>query len=142
MRVRRRQVRNIAAAIATAMACIYFGIGLGLLDVGGSATDQAFLIVFGGLAGSAFLFGAVLLARSDRRWLWILGAVFQVFVFWAYFDIAKTRTPPFEVWGIALRIIQIPLLIALIYLAVRPVARPSPLTPVSPAPSGRQGAHR
>ena len=126
MRRTRRTIRHAAAAIATAMALIYFGIGLGLLDVGGSTTDRAFLIVFGGLAGGAFLLGAVLLTRFDRRWLWIVGVIFQVFVYWAYFDVAKTRTPPFETWGIALRIIQVPLVVALAYLALRPVERSSP----------------
>ena len=31
-----------------------------------------------------------------------------------------TREPPFEVWGIALRIIQVPLLVILLSLAWRP----------------------
>jgi hypothetical protein len=119
MRLWRRTIRYTAAAVAASMALIYFGIGLGVLDVGGSEADQTFLIVFGGLAGGAFLLGALLLVRFDRRWLWVVGAVFQIFVYWAYFNVAKTRTPPFEVWGIALRIIQLPLLAALIYLAVR-----------------------
>jgi hypothetical protein len=44
---------------------------------------------------------------------------FQVFVYWAYFNVSKQRTPPFEVWGITLRIIQLPLLGALVYLAAR-----------------------
>ena len=52
--------------------------------------------------------------------------LFQLFVYWAYFDISKTRTPPFETWGIALRIIQIPLLVCLAYLALRPVERRTP----------------
>lgn len=46
--------------------------------------------------------------------------LFQLFVFWAYIDVAKTRTPPFETWGILLRVILVPLLAALVYLAVRP----------------------
>jgi hypothetical protein len=119
MRPTRRTIRLGAAAVATAMALIYFGIGLGVLDVGGSAAARSFLIVFGGLAGGAFLLGALLLVRFDRRWLWVLGVLFQVFVYWAYVDVSKIRTPPYEVWGITLRIIQLPLLAALVYLAVR-----------------------
>ena len=84
-----------------------------------SEAEKPFLIVFGVLAGGAFLLGAILLVRFDRRWLWVVGVIFQVFVYWAYFDVAKTRTPPFELWGITLRIIQLPLLAALIHLAVR-----------------------
>jgi hypothetical protein len=120
MSLDRRTVRHLAAALSAAMAGIYFLIGLGVLDVGGGSGDDAgFLIVFGAMAGSAFALGTVLLLATDRRWLWILGAVFQVFVFWAYVDVARQRTPPFETWGITLRIIQVPLLLALAYLALR-----------------------
>jgi hypothetical protein len=42
-----------------------------------------------------------------------------VFVYWAYVDVSRTRTPPFETWGITLRFVQLPLLVALGYLAVR-----------------------
>lgn len=119
MRLTRTRIRHVAAVIATAIALIYFGIGLGVLDIGGSEAEQAFLVVFGALAGGAFLLGAVLLVRFDRRWLWVAGAILQVFVYWAYVDVSKSRTPPFEAWGIALRIIQLPLLAALVYLAVR-----------------------
>jgi hypothetical protein len=117
-------VRHVGAGLAATMAVIYYLIGLGVLDVGGSGDQQAGLLVFGVLAGSAFLLGAVLLARFDRRWLWITGALFQVFVYWAYIDISKSRTPPFETWGILLRIIELPLLLALVYLALRPAKSP------------------
>lgn len=117
----RRSIRFGGAAVAATMASIYFLIGLGALNIGGTASDRGFLLVFGGMAGGAFLLGAVLLTRFDRRWLWIVGLAFQVFVYWAYIDVSKTRTPPFETWGITLRIIQVPLVAALAYLAVRPV---------------------
>jgi hypothetical protein len=119
MNGRRRTIRYGAAAIAGTMAVIYFLIGLRVLDVGGTDADQQFLWVFGMMAGGAFALGAVLLVAFDRRWLWIVGVVFQVFVFWAYVDVSKSRNPPFEMWGITLRIIQFPLVAALVYLAVR-----------------------
>ncbi len=119
MRMSRQTIRYGAAAVAAIMAAIYFLIGLGVLNVGGTNSDRAFLWVFGALAGGAFLLGAVLLVAVDRRWVWVAGLLFQVFVYWAYVDVSKTRTPPFETWGITLRIIQLPLLIALGYLAVR-----------------------
>ncbi len=115
----RRMIRYGAAAVAAIMAVIYFLIGLGVLNVGGSDSDRAFLWVFGALAGGAFLLGALLLVTVDRRWVWVAGLIFQVFVYWAYVDVSKTRTPPFETWGITLRVIQLPLLLALGYLAVR-----------------------
>ena len=120
MSLDRRTIRYLAAALAALMAGIYYLIGLRVLDVGtGGGMDTSSLTAFGFMAGSAFALGAILLVAFDRRWLWIVGAVFQLFVIWAYIDIAKQRTPDFEVWGITLRIIQVPLLLALAYLALR-----------------------
>ena len=116
----RRTIRSAAAALAGAMAAIYFLIGLGVLTVvEGQSTDVS-LLGFGAMAGSAFLLGAVLLLATDRRWLWILGALLQVFVVVGYVAVAADRTPAFEIWGITLRIIQVPLFAALVYLALRP----------------------
>jgi hypothetical protein len=124
MDVNRRRIRRFAAFVAALMALIYVLIGLGVLDIGASNQDAQFLWVFGAAAGGAFLLGAILLLAFDRRWLWILGVVFQLIVYWAYVDVARNRTPPFEVWGVTLRLIQLPLLGALVYLAVR-VPRPT-----------------
>lgn len=118
----RRRVRYAAAGLAATMAAIYYLIGLGVLDVGGGqAKDPGFLLVFGALAGSAFLLGAILLVRVDRRWLWAVGVAFQLFVYVAYVQVSAQRTPPFELWGMTLRVIQAPLLLALAYLAARPL---------------------
>jgi hypothetical protein len=119
VRMSRRTIRHAAAAVAAVMAVIYVLIAIGVLDVGGTDADKTFLWVFGAMAGGAFLLGAILLVTIDRRWVWIAGLLFQVFVYWAYVDVSKTRTPPFETWGITLRIIQLPLLVALGYLAIR-----------------------
>jgi hypothetical protein len=123
----RRAIRLVAAGLAAAMATIYFLIGAGVLNVGSAeGTDTGFLVIFGASAGAAFLLGAVLLTTFDRRWLWIVGAVFQVFVIWAYIDVSSTRTPAFEPWGVTLRIIQLPLLAALLYLALHPAEERAP----------------
>jgi hypothetical protein len=120
MKLSRTTIRHAGAVVAAVMAVIYFLIGAGVLQVVTPNEDTGFLFVFGVLAGGAFLLGALLLMRFDRRWLWMLGAAFQVFVYWGYFSVAPDRTPAFEAWGITLRIVQVPLLIALLYLAVRP----------------------
>jgi hypothetical protein len=49
----------------------------------------------------------------------VLGAVLQLLVVWGYFAVALDRTPAFEVWGITLRFIQLPLFAALVYLSLR-----------------------
>ncbi|HEX7172227.1 MAG TPA: hypothetical protein VF365_06425 [Candidatus Limnocylindria bacterium] len=116
----RRTIRLAAAAFAGGMAAIYFLIGLGVLTVVEAQDTDASLFGFGAMAGGAFLLGAVLLLATDRRWLWILGALLQLFVAVGYFTVAADRTPAFEVWGLTLRIIQVPLFAALVYLALRP----------------------
>jgi hypothetical protein len=120
MELSRPHVRYIGAAAAAAMAGIYFLIGLSVLDIGGTTsgagTDQ---LGFGFSAGAVFLATALLLLLSDRRWVWVVAAAFQVLVYIIYVGASGVREPHFEVWGITLRIVQIPLLIALAYLALK-----------------------
>lgn len=118
----RRQVRYLAGIAAGAMAAIYFLIGLGVLQVvePGSATEGSpDMLAFGASAGAMFLLGAVLLLAVDRRFLWVGGAILQVLVFAMYLVVSQQRTPAFELWGITLRVIQVPLFAALVYLALR-----------------------
>jgi hypothetical protein len=85
MNLSRTTIRHAGAVVAAVMAVIYFLIGAGVLQVVARNEDPGFLFVFGASAGGAFLLGALLLMRFDRRWLWMLGAAFQVFVYWGYF---------------------------------------------------------
>jgi hypothetical protein len=123
MHPNRHTVRLVAAATAAAMATIYYLIGFEVLTVARRGSDDVSILVFGLIAGSGFLLGAILLLAFDRRLLWILGALLQLFVVWGYIAVASERTPAFEVWGITLRIIQVPLFAALVYLALSPVER-------------------
>ena len=125
---RRMQVRRGAALAAGAMAAIYYLIGLGVLHIGGSSSGEMVdLGVFGGGAGTAFLALALLFAFTDRRWLWVLALIFQLWVYVIYVAVSGTREPPFELWGITLRVLQVPVILALIYLSFRrPVADRSP----------------
>jgi hypothetical protein len=111
---RRRKIRIFAGALSGLTAVIYFLIGFNVVSVVENA-DQ----LFGIFAGVAYAFGAWLLLAYDRRTLWILGAILQVFVIFTYFDLASQRTPAFEAWGILLRIAQAIILIALVYLETR-----------------------
>jgi len=124
MGVTRIQVRRGAALAAGAMAAIYYLIGLGVLDIGGSSSGEMVnLAVFGGGAGTAFLALGLLFLYTDRRWLWLLALLFQVWVYVVYIAASGGREPPFEIWGITLRVVQVPVLLALIYLSAR---RPVP----------------
>lgn len=120
MRVDRHRMRSIGAAISGVMAAIYMLIGLGVLGIGASRSGESVdLAVFGFGAGSAFLVLALLLLLTDRRWLWVLAALAQTWVAVVYVMVSGTREPPFEVWGIVLRILQVPLLMITVYLAWR-----------------------
>lgn len=116
----RQLLRRGAAGIAAVMAGIYYLIGVGVLAVVDQQPGDPSMLIFGAAAGSAFLLGAILLVAFDRRILWILGALLQLFVAWAYFSVAAERVPAFETWGITLRLLQIPLFAALVWLAIRP----------------------
>jgi peptidoglycan/LPS O-acetylase OafA/YrhL len=121
MHLDRHRIRSLGALASWTMALIYYLIGLGVLGIGGSRSDESVdLRVFGFSAGTAFLILGLLLMRTDRRWVWVLAAIAQVWVFLVYFMVSGTREPPFEIWGIALRLIQVPLLVILVYLAWRP----------------------
>jgi flagellar biosynthesis protein FliR len=113
-----RAVRYFAAAMAAVTAAIYFVIGLGVVNVLDDSSGNA-QAVFGGIAGLGFLVGVVLLLVSERRLVWLLGAVLQVSVIAMYFNVAPERTPNYEFWGLVLRVPQVLILAALGYLLVK-----------------------
>ena len=118
--VSRRTIRYLAAMASAATAALYFGIGAGVLTVVEASPDGPNLFEFGVAAGGAFVVGAVLLLAFDRRLLWVLGAALQVAVILMYVVVASQRTPPFEAWGLLIKLLQVVVLIALAYLVVRP----------------------
>jgi hypothetical protein len=118
----RTLVRHTAAILAGLISLIYFLIGFQLLTVLDRPKDQ---VVFGLIAGSAFLIGALFIEMFDRRLVMGLGAAAQAFIIYTYFDLASQRQPSFEIWGIVIRVIQVALFTALLYLAMRPRTRPA-----------------
>ena len=123
----RRLLRYLTAAGAAVTALVYFLIGFHILTVLEDPEGQ----FFGIFAGIAYGLGAFLLLRFDRRLLWFLGAILQVFVIVTYFGAASQRIPAFEIWGILLRIVQLALLIGLAYLALRPPTKQSEMSLVN-----------
>jgi flagellar biosynthesis protein FliR len=101
--------------MSAATAVMYFLIGFHVVSVLDANADQSWAI----FAGAAYAFGTLLLLAFDKRAFWILGALLQVFVILTYFSVASQRTPAYEVWGILIRIAQLMLLIALVYLVFR-----------------------
>jgi hypothetical protein len=116
-------LRVTLATLAAASAVVYLLIGLEVLAVVELGPDDPSLLWFGIPASLAFLFGAVVMLVTERRLWWTLGAAFQVFAIMAYFNVAPNRNPPFEFWGIALRIVQVLMLAGLVLLVTRYPAR-------------------
>lgn len=119
---RRVTIRHVAAFLAAATATIYLLIGFSVVNVVQvpAGQDPNVQLYFGLPAALAYAFGAGLLMVTDRRVLWILGAVLQVMVIAMYLAVSVNRVPAFEGWGITLRVLQALLLGALLYLAVTP----------------------
>lgn len=111
---RRSSIRKAAAGLALVISLLYFLIGSRAVTV---IEDTAGQTAFGLIAGGAFLLGAVVILAFDRRFLWILGTLAQVFTILVYFDLADERVPSYEFWGISIRVLQVLLLGALLYLA-------------------------
>ena len=49
--------------------------------------------------------------------MWAAGAIGLALIMFMYFNIASERDPRFELWGILIRIVQLPLLGSLVVLA-------------------------
>jgi len=119
------RLRWVAAVLSLANATVYGLIGAGALRVvQGAPGEGPSLVVFGALAGGAFLLGAVLLMRFDHRVLWWIGAAFQVFAIVTYFNVAPQRVPPFEIWGLSLKAAQLVLLALLLVLSLTRAGSP------------------
>ena len=114
-------LRYLSAALAGVIALMYALISLGVLEVLENRDGQ---VIFGALAATAYAFGMVLLLIGDRKILWALGAAFQAFVIYTYFELAGTRTPHYEIWGLLIRIPQLFLLIGLLGLVMWPASAP------------------
>lgn len=118
--LRRSLVRHVAAGLCLATAVVYAAIGLGVVTVVDEVSpDAPPMLMFGVSAAATFILGAALLARLDHRALWAAGAVYQIGVIVAYVNVAPQRTPPFEAWGILIKVLQLGILLALAYLLVR-----------------------
>lgn len=114
-----RVLRFVTAGLAALSALVYLLIGLQVLPALEIGPGDPSPLWFGVGAALAFLFGAVVMLVSERLILWVLGALVQVFAIAAYLGVAEERTPSFEFWGIALRVVQASILIALVVLISR-----------------------
>jgi hypothetical protein len=115
--VHRRQIRMVAAAMAAVSSAIYFLIGFQVVAVIDDVSQQA---AFGIPAGLAFALAAIVLLRTDHRFLWVGGAILQFLIIAMYFSVAPQRSPQYEIWGILIRVAQVVLLACLVALSFKP----------------------
>ena len=114
----RHPIRIVAAIASAATTLMYLLIAFHVVSVVQPYADQTWAFA----PAAAYALGTPLLVALDRRLLWVLGALLQVFVIAMYFNVAPRRTPAFELWGILIRV-------ALAYLVVR---KPFSQTTISP----------
>lgn len=114
----RRAMRRAAAGLCAVIAFVYLAIGAGLTSI--EPNEEMSLVVFGVGAASIFVVGALLLLTLDIRALWAAGVMVQLMIAAMYVTVSADRTPAFEGWGIGIRVAQVPLLVLLVILAVRP----------------------
>jgi hypothetical protein len=116
-----RRVRYAAAAGAALVTALYLLIGFGVVRVvdGQPAGVVPPLLI----AAALFAALAVLLLTAPRRWVWFAGAALTALVIVGYIAIGADRSPAFEAWGLTVKTVQIALLGALTWLALRRPAR-------------------
>jgi hypothetical protein len=115
------RIRYLAAGGAVLVAVLYLLIAIDVVTVvdDQAAADATPLYV----AAALFVLLAVGLVSTRRRAVYAVGAGLQLLVIVGYLVIAADRIPSFEAWGIAVKIIQVGLLTAFIYLMVRQTPR-------------------
>ena len=106
----------MAAGLSALSAFLYLLIGLNAVTIE-NAIAESEQRSFGLTAAAVFAAGAVIATVWDRRWLWTVGAVGLGLVMMMYFNVAPERDPQFEFWGVLIRVVQVPLLGSLVYLA-------------------------
>jgi hypothetical protein len=112
----------VRAAVVDSLliALVYLMIGTKLVTVIDPPDDQPAF----GLAAAGFFVGfAVVLWLVRRPFVWVAGIVIQLFIVYVYLDLASERVPSFEGWGIALRVLQVPLIAILAFLAIGALRR-------------------
>ena len=115
-----RRIELFAAGVAAATAILYLLIGFEVLYIGEPADGSAGDILGFGLSSAvAFAVIAALLLAVRRRWAWIVVALFSAMTVAIYFAVAAVRDPPYEIWGLLVKALQVVLLGTVAYLIVR-----------------------
>lgn len=121
----RKIVRWSAAGLSGITALLYLLIGLNVVSIGEITPEEQ--TAFALPAAAVFLGGLIVALLWDKRWLWLVGALGLTLIIVMYFNLASQRVPDYEVWGILIRVVQVPLLVSLLYLGfTTPGEKPAP----------------
>jgi hypothetical protein len=112
-------VRYIGAGAAGVSALLYYLIGFAVLEIGASTSGSTDLVGFGLTAGTTFAVAGGLLLLLRWRWIAVAVTLLDLVVIVGYFLMAGIRVPPFEVWGLSIKVAQLVLLFAAGSLIVR-----------------------
>ncbi|MDX1691344.1 MAG: hypothetical protein R3290_10010 [Acidimicrobiia bacterium] len=111
----RELIRWTVVGLAGVTALLYALIGTNVVSLGRITPEEQ--RAFGIAATVVFAVGAVVGVLWDERWIWIVGAGGLALIIVMYFSLASRRDPRFEIWGILIRVAQVPLLVGLASLA-------------------------
>lgn len=115
-----RAMRRLGVAAATVAALLYLMIGIGVLSVGESTTgEDAGLLGFGLVMAASFLGVAGLLLFVRQRAVLLAVAALQVIVLVGYVALSDMRDPPFDPWGVLIKVAQLVVLGVVAWLIVR-----------------------
>jgi uncharacterized membrane-anchored protein len=131
---RATRLRWLGVGAAIASAALYVLIGIGWLTVGESTQEATTdLFGFGVLMGGVYAVTALALWFMRTRVVIALIAAFQLIPLLGYVAFAGLREPPFEPWGVLIKVCQVVVLVAAVALVLRSdhraheaMARPNP----------------
>jgi peptidoglycan/LPS O-acetylase OafA/YrhL len=125
--MRLQRVRGIASAAAVGSAILYVSIGFGFVTIGSTIDLLGMCLGF----ALIFLVASVLVMDFHGRLLAAgLGLVTLTLIV-GYFATTGTRTPAFEIWGLALQALQAVIVVTMgVLLLAPPPARDHERPPI------------
>jgi hypothetical protein len=110
-----RTLQRVATGLTGVIAALYALLYAGVLELPGANDGERGIL---GVAAAVFAMLAVALWRYRGRLLWSAAVLLQLGLGWMYLAIAPERDPSFEVWGLTIRALSIPLVVTLVGLLV------------------------
>ena len=121
---RTSMLRWIGVAAALACAAIYGLIGFGVLSVGESTTGATTDLLGFGLLMAGFSVAVAFAVGWLRSRLWLaIVAAFQLVPLIGYVAVAGVREPPFELWGLLIKVGQAVVFVVTMILALTATSR-------------------